>query len=84
MVDVLSTIVGGTVVVTSSGIVKVKRKADPLWTEDDNTLKELLKYETGSYRPAQEAEEFKKEEKENNGMTLEKERKPEEEKAKKL
>ena len=48
VVDVLSTIVGGTVVVTSSGIVKVKRKADPLWTEDDDTLKELLKDERGS------------------------------------
>jgi len=84
VVDELSTVVGGTVVVTPSGLVKVKRKADPLWTEDDDTLKELLKDERGSYKAAEEAEELEKEEnKENNGVTPEKEKKPKREKAKK-
>jgi len=46
VVDELSTVVGGTVVVTPFGTVKVKRKADPAWTEkDDDTLKELVQDE---------------------------------------
>jgi len=45
VVDELSTVVGGTVVVTPFGTVKVKRKADPEWTESDETLKELIQDE---------------------------------------
>jgi len=45
VVDELSTVVGGTVVVTPFGTVKVKRKADPEWTENDDTLKELVQDE---------------------------------------
>merc|ERR1719233_307221 len=45
VVDELSTVVGGTVVVTPFGTVKVKRKADPAWTENDDTLKELVQDE---------------------------------------
>merc|ERR1719233_156726 len=45
VVDELSTVVGGTVVVTPFGTVKVKRKADPEWTEKDDTLKELVQDE---------------------------------------
>jgi len=47
VIDELSTVVGGTVVITPRGNVKVKRKADPLWTEDDDTLKELIQDERG-------------------------------------
>jgi len=84
VVDELSTVVGGTVVVTPSGMVKVKRKADPMWTEDDDTLKELLKDERGSYKAAEEAEEKEKEEnKVIKAVTPEKEKKPKQEKAKK-
>jgi len=45
VVDELSTVVGGTVVVTPFGTVKVKRKADPEWRENDETLEELVQDE---------------------------------------
>merc|ERR1712098_507587 len=39
----LSTVVGAEVTVTPFGNVRVKRKADPNWTEDDETLEKLPK-----------------------------------------
>jgi len=54
VMDELSTVVGGTVVITPHGNVKVKRKADPQWTEDDDTLKELIRDERGYSKPEQE------------------------------
>merc|ERR1711971_1391060 len=43
--DELSTVVGGEVTVTPYGGVIVKRKADPDWTEEDETLEKLPKKE---------------------------------------
>jgi len=57
VVDELSTVVGGTVVVTPFGTVKVKRKADPEWTENDETLKELVQDEKRQSKGEDEDEE---------------------------
>jgi len=78
VVDELSTVVGGTVVITPHGNVKVKRKADPQWTEDDDTLKELIRDERGYSKVGQEDEKDKEnnEGKDTEGEA-EKEKKPE-------
>ena len=65
VVDELSTVVGGTVVVTPFGTVKVKRKADPEWTESDETLKELIQDEKQHSKDG-EGEEEEDKDKENN------------------
>eukprot|EP00092_Neocalanus_flemingeri_P011912 GFUD01012844.1.p1 GENE.GFUD01012844.1~~GFUD01012844.1.p1 ORF type:complete len:551 (-),score=232.75 GFUD01012844.1:91-1743(-) len=86
VVDELSTVVGGTVVVTPRGFVKIKRKADPMWTEDDDTLKELLRDERGRQPKAGEEDEkeaAKDEDKENNVVTEGKDKKSKKDKAKK-
>jgi len=87
VVDELSTVVGGMVVVTPGGNVRVKRKADPQWTEDDDTLKELLKDERGVTKVGgggeEEQETEKDEDKENKVGTPEKEKKNKKEKVKK-
>merc|ERR1712025_580103 len=41
--DELSTVVGAEVTVTPYGNVRVKRKPDPNWTEDDETLAKMAK-----------------------------------------
>jgi len=48
VIDELSTVVGGTVVVTPSGNVRVKRAADPDWLEEDETLKDLVAEKEGT------------------------------------
>ena len=57
--DELSTVVGGEVTVTPFGNVRVKRKADPNWTEEDETLQKFTKEE--NKRDEEEEEEEVKE-----------------------
>ena len=49
----LSTVVGGEVVVSPYGSVRVKRKADPNWTEEDETLQKI----TDDSKPDKEEDE---------------------------
>jgi len=57
VIDELSTVVGGTVVVTPSGVVKVKRKADPEWTENDESLTEMISEERSLETEGDDADE---------------------------
>jgi len=58
VIDELSTVVGGTVVVTPSGVVKVKRKADPEWTENDESLTEMISEERSLETDGDDADEI--------------------------
>lgn len=77
VIDELSTVVGGTVVVTPGGNVKVKRKADPEWTEDDDTLKELLRDERGYSKVGEEEKDTENNENKEKAEAAEKEKKTE-------
>lgn len=78
VMDELSTVVGGTVVITPHGNVKVKRKADPEWTEDDDTLKELIRDERGYSKVGQEDDKDKENNKsKDTEAAAENEKKPE-------
>merc|ERR1711915_948734 len=52
-----TSVVGGTVVVTPSGVVKVKRKADPEWTENDESLTEMISEERSFEKEGDDADE---------------------------
>ena len=58
--DELSTVVGGEVTVTPYGGVIVKRKADPDWTEGDETLEKLPRVEGKVNNDDEEEENEKK------------------------
>lgn len=77
VVDELSTVVGGTVVVTPSGGVRVKRKADPDWNEDDDTLKDFIKDDKAqsSTKEQKEEETENGEDEQNNVKKVETEKK---------
>jgi len=82
VVDELSTVVGGTVVVTPFGTVKVKRKADPEWAENDDTLKELVQDEKRQFKGDEEEDadtENNKEEVKGKGKKVKKQKKKNEE-----
>lgn len=61
--DELSTVVGGEVTVTPYGGVIVKRKADPDWTEEDETLEKLPKKEGKEDNDDDEEDQSQEEEK---------------------
>jgi len=69
--DELSTVVGGEVTVTPYGGVIVKRKADPDWTEEDETLEKLPKKE-GKGDDDEEEEEQSQEDEKKDGEEAEK------------